>query len=184
MIIENGNNENNIINNNKIIENDENKYNENIQINKINIEDNNIFNEEPFEEYKNNQCFYADYVLLSSNPLPCIVVYICQTKKFRSYSINGNLINEIEETEDTSKIYSPIIYKNLNFHEFLIYGTNNGYIKLRAFPKMNLLHSKKVCDDCIKTLTLSNDKKYCYAWGQGDILNIISDNIISEFQEI
>ena len=189
MIIESGNNEakkdeNNIININKIIENDENKNIENIQINKINIEDNNLFNEEPFEEYKNNQCSYADYVLLSSNPLPCIVVYICQKRVFRSYSINGNFINEIEETEDSSKIFSPIIYKNLNFNEFLIYGTNNGYIKLRDFPKMNLLHSIKVCDDCIKTLTLSNDKKYCYAWGQGDILNIISDNIISEFQEI
>ena len=113
-----------------------------------------------------------------------MAVFISNKNIFRSYTINGELINEIEEVEESTKIYSPIIYKNLNFHEFLIYGTNNGHIKIRAFPKMNLINSIKI-DDCeIKTLVLSNDNKYCYAWGKGDTLSIISDNIISDFQEL
>ena len=173
----------NEININKIIENkedeEENKINNNNEI----IE--NLFKEQLVAEYKEDKCLYAENVFLSSSPLACVAVFISNKNIFRSYTINGELINEIEEVEESTKIYSPIIYKNLNFHDFLIYGTNNGYIKIRAFPKMNLINSIKIYDDCeIKTLVLSNDNKYCYAWGKGDTLSIISDNIISDFQEL
>ena len=50
---------------------------------------------------------------------------------------------------------------------------------------MNLINKIKFHEECeIKTLALANDKKYCYAWGQGDILSVISDNIIADFQEL
>ena len=172
----------NEININKIIENNEN--NDDIKNNKNDIMKS-LFKEQLFEEYKEDKCLYAENVFLSSSPLPCIVIFISNKNIFRSYTINGELINEIEEEEDSTKIFSPIIYKNLNFHEFLIYGTNNGYVKIRAFPKMNLINSIKIYDDCeIKTLVLSNDNKFCYTWGKGDTLSIISDNIISDFQEL
>ena len=104
---------------------------------------------------------------------------------FRAYTINGEVLNELEETQDSSRIYSSIIYNNLNFHEFLIYGTDNGYVKIRSFPKMELINSIKIRENNkIITLTLSNDKRNCYAWGNGDLLAIINDNIISDFQEI
>ena len=170
------------INENKNIENN---LNEIIINNNTHIE-NNIYGEESFEEYNENQNEYADNVFISSSPLPCIVIYISSKKIFRSYTINGEFINEIEEKDNSSKILSPIIYKNLSFNEFLIYGTNNGYIKIKAFPKMNLIHSIKIYkEDCdIKALEISNDKRYCYSWGKEDRLAFISDNIISDFQEI
>ena len=173
----------NEININQITENNED--NKEIKNNNKNEILDSLFKEQLFAEYKEDKCLYAENVFLSSSPLPCVVVYISNKNIFRTYTINGELINEIEEVEDSSKIYSPIIYKNLNFHEFLIYGTNNGYVKIRAFPKMNLINSIKISDDCeIKTLVLSNDNKFCYAWGKGDTLFIISDNIISDFQEL
>ena len=173
------------INENKIIENKSNILNEIINNNNTQIE-NNIYCEESFEEYNENQNEYADNVFLSSSPLPCIVIYISSKNIFRSYTINGEFINEIDEKEKSSKILSPIIYKNLSFNEILIYGTNNGYIKIRAFPKMNLIHSIKIYkEDCeIRALEISNDKRYCYSWGKEDRLAFISDNIISDFQEI
>ena len=188
---ENNKNENEIkkynidneVNINKIVE--KNQDYEEIKDNNKNEIIENLFKEQLLAEYKEDKCLYAENIFLSSSPLPCVTVYISTKNIFRSYTINGEIINEIEEVEDSTKIYSPIIYKNLNFHEFLIYGTNNGYIKIRAFPKMNLINSIRIYSDCeIKTLVLSNDNKYCYAWGKGDILSIISDNIISYFQEL
>jgi WD40 repeat protein len=170
--IKNHINENNIINNaNEIIKNQNDKKNE--------------FDNEFFEEYKEQDCLYADNIFLSSSPLPCIAIFISKRRIFRSYTINGEFINEIEETEKSSKINSPIIYKNLYFQEFLVYGTNDGYIKIRAFPKMNLINSIKIYENNeIKELAFSKDKRYCYCWGKGDILNLISNNEYSEFEEL
>ena len=187
------NNSNEIIENSENEKKDKNEIIENIEMSKI-IENNGLENynnndkikEELFEEYKEQKCLYANNVFLSSCPLSSIVVFIQEANIFRTYTINGKFINETEETDNSSKIYSPIIYKNIiNFHEFLIYGTNNGYIKIRAFPKMNLINKIKFYEDCeIKSLALSNDKKYCYSWAQGNILSVISDNIIADFQEL
>ena len=164
--------------------NNQNEFKEINKINNNNIIENNMFNEETFDEYKIDKCLYSDNVFLSSSPLPCVAFFIPHIKIFRSYTINGGFINEIKEVDDSSNIFSPIIYKNLNFHEFLLYGTNNGYIKLRSFPKMDLIHNLKIDNYEIKTLTISNDKKYCYAWCKEDKLSVISDNIISDFLEI
>ena len=168
-------NENNNINN----------TNEIIQIQSNNDKENELDNEF-FEEYKEQDCLYADNIFLSSSPLPCIAIFISKRRIFRAYTINGELINEIGETEKSSKINSPIIFKNLYFQEFLVYGTNDGYIKIRAFPKMNLINSIKIYENNeIKALTFSNDKRYCYSWGKGDILNLISNNSeYSEFEEL
>ena len=170
--IKNNINEHSIINNaNEINQNHNDKKSE--------------LDKECFEEYKEQDCLYADNIFLSSSPLPCIAAFISKRRIFRTYTINGELINEIEETENSSKINSPIIYKNLNFQEFLVYGTNDGYIKIRAFPKMNLINSIKLYENSeIKALAFSNDKRYFYSWGKGDILNLISNNKYSEFEEL
>jgi WD40 repeat protein len=145
--------------------------NNNININK------NQFEEEIFQEYKEEKCLYADNVFLSSSPLACIAIFISNKRVFRSYSINGELIKEVEEKE-VSKINSPIVFKNMNFFDYLIYGTNKGYIQIRSFPKMELINSIVVNDTCnITTLSLSNDKKFCYTWEGSDNLSIIYNNI-------
>ena len=128
---------------------------------------------------------YADNIFLSSSPLPSIVIYISSKKMFVSYTINGGLISTIQETDNTEKIICSKIFKNINFEEFLIYGTNDGFVKIRSFPKMELVNSIKIYDNCsVKVLELSTDKKCCYTWGQGDEIVIIVDNIISDFQKI
>jgi WD40 repeat protein len=148
---------------------------------KIDNNNNNInknqFEEEIFQEYKEEKCLYADNVFLSSSPLACIAIFISNKRVFRSYSINGELIKEFEEKE-VSKINSPIVFKNMNFFDYLIYGTNKGYIQIRSFPKMELINSIVVNDTCnITTLSLSNDKKFCYTWEGSDNLSIIYNNI-------
>ena len=124
----------------------------------------------------NNKNIYGDYVFISYSPLPCVVVYILPLKIFKSFTINGSFINEINEDDQSNQIYSPIIFKNLNFEEFLIYGTDNGYIKIRKFPEMNLINKILVKKDkIIRTIEISEDRKYCYAWYEGNKIILIKE---------
>ena len=96
-----------------------------------------------------------DNVFISNTPLPCYTIYISEKLLFKTFSINGELIYNEKEEESTG-IKCPIIFKNLQFNDFLIYGTENGFIKIRSFPDMKLINSIKPSEDQeIKALELS-----------------------------
>ena len=127
-------------------------------------------------EEKDNITLYADNIFLSSSPIACIALYISSKKLFKTYTINGELISEINETGNSSKIKSPIIYKNNNFQDILIYGTNDGFIKIRKFPEMTLINSVEVFpEEEINTICLSQDKKNCYVWSSENIIAILKE---------
>ena len=49
--------------------------------------------------YENDSIFcYADNVFLSSSPLACLVIYIASKRIFRVFTINGEFIEDIQET--------------------------------------------------------------------------------------
>ena len=123
---------------------------------------------------------YASNVFLSSCPIPVIVIYCSEAKIFKTYSINGLFMNEQEEEDYTEKIECYYIYNNLDFQEFLIYGTDDGLVKIRKFPEMTFIKSVNPFDGApIQTLTLSQDKRYCYVWGKENQIGLIKDNSIS-----
>jgi WD40 repeat protein len=123
---------------------------------------------------------YANNVFLSSCPIPVIVIYCSEAKIFKTYSINGLFMNEQEEEDYTEKIECYYIYNNLDFQEFLIYGTDDGLVKIRKFPEMTFIKSVNPFDGApIQTLTLSQDKRYCYVWGKENQIGLIKDNSIS-----
>ena len=120
---------------------------------------------------------FADNIFLSSSPLPCFIIFISSKKMFFIYNINGKYIGEVEESEDTKKLNSPIIFKNLEFQEFLIYGTDDGYIKIRSFPNMKMINMIKPFEGQeIKILELSLDKRYCFGWSYSNKIFIIKDS--------
>ena len=122
---------------------------------------------------------HADNIFLSNSPLACITLYISSKKIFKSYTINGEFICEIKESDDSYKIKSPIIYTNNNFQDILIYGTNDGFIKIRKFPEMTLINSVEVFpENEINMICLSPDKKYCFVWSSDKAIAILkgSDN--------
>ena len=120
---------------------------------------------------------YTDNIFLSSSPLPCITIYIKSKKIFKSYTINGEFISEINETDDSYKIKCPIIYKNNNFQDILLYGTNDGFIKMRKFPEMTLINSIQIFPgEEINTICLTPNKKYCFVWSSENIIAIVKDS--------
>ena len=131
------------------------------------------------EESEDEEKLYADNVFLSSSPLPCVTVYISQKKLFRTYTINGNYVGEEKEEDELGSQYikTPKIFQDLYFQDYLIYGTDKGYVKIRAFPKMNII--KKIIvgtpGNSIEILEISKDKRFCYVWSKGNKIHIIKD---------
>ena len=126
--------------------------------------------------YENESNFYfSDNIFLSSSPLACITIYISSKRIFRSFTINGEFIEESQET-DNSYIKSPIIFNDLDFQEYIIYGTEDGKIKIRKFPNMELINCVSPGDgNEIFSLDISDDKKYCYISMQNNKVYIIKD---------
>ena len=123
---------------------------------------------------KNKSILFANNIFLSNYPLPCITAYINSEKSFISYTINGKLINEINEKNNSCKLKSPILYTNNNFQDILIYGTSDGFINIRKFPEMILINSIEVFPKKeINSLCISQDKKHIYAWSSENIIVVI-----------
>ena len=141
-----------------------------IYLNKTKTNNNNNYsNDDDLNE--NNHDIYANNIFLSNYPLPCITIFINSQKIFKSYTINGILISQVKESENSTKLISPIIYTNHNFQDILIYGTNDGFVKIRKFPEMSLINSLEVFPGKeINALCVSRDKKYCYVCSDDNII--------------
>ena len=155
--------------------------------NKINVIDSNNENiNSENEDSEEEEQLYADNVFLSSSPIPCVTVYISQKKLFRTYTINGEFVSEEKEDDEFGSqfIKCPKVFKNLHFQDFLIYGTDKGCVKVRAFPKMNLIGNilEVSQNSNIETLEISKDKRYCYVWSKGNEISIIKDISVSSIQ--
>ena len=128
------------------------------------------------EKTKKGEFIYANEIFISSTPLPCYTIYISENNLFKTYSINGDFIYEEKEDETTGNIKSPIVFQNLNFADYLIYGTEDGFVKIRSFPEMKLINSIKPFEGQeIITLELSPDKRFCYAWSHREKIAVIKD---------
>ena len=120
--------------------------------------------------------YYADNVFLSSSPLPCFTIYISSKRMFKTFTINGEFIDEVQETNNSNIIKCPIIFNDLDFQEYIIYGTDDGRIKIRQFPNMELVNNICPGDGSeIISLDISKDKKYCYLWMKSNKIFIIKD---------
>ena len=124
-----------------------------------------------------SEFLYADNVFLSNSPLPSITVYISKKRLFKTFTINGHFIQDIKEEEGVNSIKSPIVFESFDYQDYLIYGTNNGLIKIRKFPEMELANSIKPFnnDKSIECICLSLDQKYCFAWSSSNEIAVISN---------
>ena len=138
---------------------------------KISVSNKNFFYGNYDEEF-----YYANNVFLSSSPLPCVTAFISSKRIFKTYTINGEYVEEIQEDNNSNYIKCPIIFSDLNFQEYLIYGTDDGRIKIRRFPKMDLINnvSPSGCNEII-SMDISQDKRYCYLWIKDNKIIVIKD---------
>jgi WD40 repeat protein len=134
---------------------------------------------------KEEESIEANNVFLSYSPLPSVSVFINSKKIFKSYTINGQYIGEMPEDDDSNLITCSVMFNDLSFCDYVIYGTNDGMIKIRSFPEMNLVNSKVICDDNeIVCLEISLDKRYCYVWNEGGEITVIKDITVNDPAEV
>ena len=120
---------------------------------------------------------YADKVFLACYPLACIVLFISKRNLFRVYTLNGSFICDVIENENSKSIKCAQIFTDFDFQSYLIYGTDDGFVKIRKFPYMELVNSINPFNNChsIETICLSDDLKYCFAYSSGNEIAVISD---------
>ena len=132
----------------------------------------------------------ADYIFISSSPLPCFIVYCKNNYTFYTYSLIGNLICKICEID--SEIFSPKIIRESNFGEVLIYGNDKGQINMRFLPSLDLFLSRGINGGDnysylnIDLIDISNNGWYCIAWNNdNNIFYAMNDpSHISEKEEL
>jgi len=118
---------------------------------------------------------YCDYVFLSASPLPCIVVIGEDNKKSEIfvYSINGNFLLK-EKEEDIIK--NPIIIKDLNSNEYLVYIVKEKVI-IREIPSLIIRTRLKDVQD-IYSIYPSEDLKILYTINkEGTKIGIIKNAV-------
>ena len=135
-----------------------------------------VVNKNFFYGNYDDEFYYANNIFLSSSPLPCVAVFISSKRLFRTYTINGEFVEDREETKNSNYIKCSIIFNDLNFQEYLIYGTDNGRVKIRTFPSMDLINDffPNDCNEII-SMDISPDKKSCYIWNKDNKIIVIRD---------
>ena len=137
------------------------------------------------DNFNEEELLVANNIFLSDSPLPCVCTFFNSKKAFRSYTINGDYISEIQETNNANQIMCYKIFKDLNFCDFIIYGTDDGMVKIRSFPDMNLINYFSPFEgNEILCLEISLDKRYCYAWSKGGEIAVIKDASVNDPTEV
>jgi WD40 repeat protein len=117
-----------------------------------------------------------EYAFLSTSSLPSIIVIGFENEHgaVYSYSINGKYLTQKKE-EDT--LLNPIIIKDLNCTEYLIYiSKNNNSIVIRDLPFLNI-HT--IINDMVKinSICVSDDIKLLYAISyENDEIYVVKDD--------
>jgi hypothetical protein len=133
----------------------------------------------------------ADYIFISSSPLPCFIIYSSHNFTFYTYSLIGKLICKV--CENDTNIYSPKILKESNFGEVLVYGNNRGQINMRFLPSLDLFLNRDINpgEDIISYINvdlidISNNGWYCIAWNNdnGMFYTIYDSSHISQKEEL
>ena len=124
-----------------------------------------------------SEFLYADNIFLSNSPLPCITVFISKKRLFKIFTINGHFMQDLEEDKEVNSIKNPFVFTSFDFQDYLIYGTNNGLVKIRRFPEMELVNQANPFNNnkSIECLCLSLDNRYCFAWSSSNEIAVISN---------
>ena len=128
--------------------------------------------------------FSLDFVFLSAQPLPSIILYSNRTYNFKCFSLNGNelkinnnnydndLIKEGKKDEDNFDdigMSSPIIFTDSQFNDYLAYILNKKYVLIKKFPNMEnivMINPSPVKEELLTNLAISNDLRYLYIYEQ------------------
>ena len=130
--------------------------------------------------------FYADFLFIVSSPLPSFVIHCQNNNCFYTYSLIGKLI--CQEKENESEIFSPLIIKESNFGEILMYGNDKGEIRMRELPSLKLFLNKGIDDNemNIDCLEVSQNGRYCTVWNnENNLFYVLYDpSLLSENEQL
>jgi WD40 repeat protein len=95
--------------------------------------------------------YYANKIIISTNPLPMFVFYCEEVNEFKLFTINGSKI-ELEEDYilRAKTVTSFAKFTDFQYIDHLIIGTEDGYVIIMEFPKLKIETIVKVFKEKIK----------------------------------
>ena len=107
--------------------------------------------------------FTISNVFVSSCPLPVIVVYSYEQRRFETYTINGSeLPRGARAWRESDRWVSFAKYRGRAFREYLLLGSDSGVFELRALPELQVKHrmftseKKYAVSEIVPIITQSN----------------------------
>ena len=104
----------------------------------------NIYSYPLIKHINSIQCesnFNISNVIISSCPLPVIVVYSYDKKRFIVFTINGTELACKDNTSHESDHWISFAkYRGEAFQEYLLLGSDKGVFELRKFPELQVKH--------------------------------------------
>ena len=87
-------------------------------------------------------------------------------------------MQDLKEEEGVNSIKNPLVFTSFDYQDYLIYGTDNGLVRIRKFPEMDLVNSANPFNNgkSIECICLSLDQKYCFAWSSSNEIAVISNS--------
>ena len=116
-----------------------------------------------------------EYTFLSCSTLPSIIIIAIENgfREIYSYSINGELLEHIKELKE---ILCPIIIKDLNFNEYLVYISNdNNSIIFRNLPFLTMHNSVGGFEKITDLSVNENSRILCAINNEDEQLYIVKD---------
>ena len=132
----------------------------------------------------------ADFIFISSSPLACFIIYSFHNFTFYTYSLIGNLICKVSDNDNF--IFSPLMLKESNFGDVLIYGNDKGQINMRFLPSLDLGLNRSINGGegfsylNLDLIDVSYNGWYCIAWNNdnGFFYEMYDSSHISEKDEL
>ena len=115
---------------------------------------------------------------MSNYPLSCITIYISKKRIFKIFTINGSWIGDIEENKNIESIKCGIIFTSYDYQDYLIYCTNNGFIKIRKLPELDLIQEINPLNKSIECLCVSKDSRLIFCWSDSNKIVVVSNNFV------
>lgn len=75
-------------------------------------------------------------VIVSTSPLPVLILFCNVESIIYCYSINGQLIQRMHEKE-SEKFISPVLTRDSLGFEYIAYGNENGETTIRSLPYLD-----------------------------------------------
>ena len=133
-----------------------------------------------------NNIEYASDLFVSNCPMPCVIAYNKNDNVMEGFTVNGSEIDicerkteavDKEDVDMKGKISAFCYYKDEMYNDYLIAGTDKGYVVVYAFPTMEVISEKEVKKDKAVLMIIAHSLMERVVFMEGNEYAVLSTRV-------